>query len=376
MIDEYSNNEFNILISEVKECLNSSSSFDVDYFLKLLSEQEFLEIIESIYKNDYHISSDIIERAVRKEYRVCDVQAIIDCMQNGFFESEIPILREFPGINDITIQQACASTKILNMNGYFVHLDNLAISEDEKDLLKCSIDELLTDDNIYHAKNVFVRIRGINSGLFNRIGIEHYLQFYYLIKELFPNSYEYNRPFLAHLGVNIISGEAQVLEKMSSKAEVEISDIRQFAREVGTILDRYIEFVDRNSDIFVFKNGHSVITLEAAGIYDDEFTNIDEVIADFVDDSPYKNLCEFFDYWRLPKLNTAWNEWLLYSLINKYSRKFKGVVSSNYLNEAIPFVAKLEVKLEDIDFSNVEKTDTVDEKKTDLEDLLDFDDLE
>ena len=50
MIDEYSNNEFNILISEVKECLNSSSSFDVDYFLKLLSEQEFLEIIESIYK--------------------------------------------------------------------------------------------------------------------------------------------------------------------------------------------------------------------------------------------------------------------------------------------------------------------------------------
>lgn len=90
MIDEYSNNEFNILISEVKECLNSSSSFDVDYFLKLLSEQEFLEIIESIYKNDYHISSDIIERAVRKEYRACDVQAIIDCMQNGFFESEIP----------------------------------------------------------------------------------------------------------------------------------------------------------------------------------------------------------------------------------------------------------------------------------------------
>ena len=63
-------------------------------------------------------------------------------------------------------------------------------------------------------------------------------------------------------------------------------------------------------------------------------------------------------------------------MINKYSRKFKGVVSSNYLNEAIPFVAKLEVKLEDIDFSNVEKTDTVDEKKTDLEDLLDFDDLE
>ena len=90
MIDEYSNNEFNILISEVKECLNSSSSFDVDYFFKLLSEQEFLEIIESIYKNDYHISSDIIERAVRKEYRACDVQAIIDCMQNGFFESEIP----------------------------------------------------------------------------------------------------------------------------------------------------------------------------------------------------------------------------------------------------------------------------------------------
>lgn len=350
-----------------------------------LSFEERLSDVD-IY-NKYHLQGELKKfldkkYTVNRDYVFKDVETSFYTVLESFVKeaktlvTKKDILREFPGINDITIQQACASTKILNMNGYFVHLDNLAISEDEKDLLKCSIDELLTDDNIYHAKNVFVRIRGINSGLFNRIGIEHYLQFYYLIKELFPNSYEYNRPFLAHLGVNIISGEAQVLEKMSSKAEVEISDIRQFAREVGTIIDRYIEFVDRNSDIFVFKNGHSVITLEAAGIYDDEFTNIDEVIADFVDDSPYKNLCEFFDYWRLPKLNTAWNEWLLYSLINKYSRKFKGVVSSNYLNEAIPFVAKLEVKLEDIDFSNVEKTDTVDEKKTDLEDLLDFDDLE
>lgn len=337
--------------------------------------------------NKYHLQGEIKKilpqgYSVNRDYIFKDITASFYTVLESFVKesktlvTKKDILKNFPGVNDITIQQACAATKIINMNGYFVHLDNLAITDDEMCLLKQSIDMYLSEAIIYHAKNVFIQIKGINAGLFSRIGIEHYLQFFYLIRELFPNEYAYNRPFIAQLGVDIISGEAQVIERISANSETDISELRQYAREVGTVIDRYIEFIDRNNDTFIFKNGHTIIMLDAAGVYDDEFDNIDDIISAFLGEQQYRNLGEFYDYWKLPKLNCLWNEWVLYSLINKYSQKFKGIVSSNYLSEAIPFVARQEVKIEEIDFSSASKISVFDEDATDIEDMLDFDDLE
>lgn len=378
LIDEHLKEDLCVYINEYKSPVVPIRSVYAAF-------EERLNDVE-IY-NKYHLQGEIKKSlngkySVSRDYIFKDSTTSFYMVLESFIkEAKIPvtkrdILKNFPGVQDITIQQACAATKILNMNGFFVHLDNLAISDDERSLLKQSVDNQLAERIIYHAKNVFMNVKRINAGLFNRIGIEHYLQFFYLTRELFPNAYEYNRPFIAQLGVEMISGEAQVIERISAKTETDISEVRQYACEVGTTIERYIEFVDRNNDTFIFKNEHAIIMLEAAGIYDDEFADIDDIINVFLGKLQYRNIGEFYDYWKLPKLNCAWNQWVLYSLINKYSKKFKGIVSSNSLNEAIPFVARQEVKLEDIDFSNASKIAVFDDEKTDLEDILEFDDLE
>ena len=154
--------------------------------------------------------------------------------------------------------------------------------------------------------------------------------------------------------------------------------VREIAREVGTIIDRYIEFVDRNNDLLLFKNQTTIATLEFMGVSDAQFENIDDIISSFLMGQKYAPLSSFSEYWKLPKLNCPWNEWVLYSIIGKYSKQYKTAVSSNYLSDAIPFVVCMDMNPTDIHFDksldSLENIKSFDDEE--LEDILDYSDLE
>lgn len=289
------------------------------------------------------------------------------------------IQNNFPGITDIVIQQVAAATKVVNMNGYFVHLDNLNITDDESFALKEYTDIELSDGNIYHANTIFDRVKGELSGLFYRIGISHYLQFFYILRELYPSSYEYNRPFIAKKGVKIISGEAQVINLMLNSEECSIDQIREYAKTVGTVIDRYIEFIDRNNDSFIFKNRNTVIACESAGLNDRDFSSLDDILSEFMGKNDYRLLSEFYNFRDLPELNCPWNNWVLYSVVKKYSIDFKVAVTSNYIAEAKPVLVRVDYDVDDIDFSELSELDLGDTAQISYDDLvndLDYEDID
>lgn len=300
--------------------------------------------------------------------------------QSAFPITKRDIQSNFPGVTDIVIQQVAAATKVINMNGYYVHLDNLEITDEEVSSLKYAVDSELSDKEIHHANIVFSKIKGGLSGLFNRIGVNHYLQFYYLLRELFPNEYEYNRPFMGALGVEVINGEAQVINLIMRSDECNISDIRKYAKEVGTIIDRYIEFIDRNNDTFIFKNRETVISVNAVGLDEADFSRLDAVLEGFIGKEQYKLLSDFYNYRELPDLACLWNTWLLYSVIKKYSKGFKLVLTSNVLNEAKPILVRQEFDESNIDFRALAEIDQGDSEQfdngEDILDTFDYDDLE
>lgn len=337
------------LHSQLKKILPAEYSINRDYVMKS-SGDTFYSVIEAYVK------------------------------QSAFPVTKRDIQSNFPGATDIVIQQMAAATKVINMNGYYVHLDNLGITDEEVSSLKYAVDSELSDKEIHHANIVFSKIKGSLSGLFNRIGINHYLQFYYLLRELFPNEYEYNRPFMGALGVEVINGEAQVINLIMRNDECSISDIRQFAKEVGTIIDRYIEFIDRNNDAFIFKNRETVISVNAVGLDEADFSRLDAVLEDFIGEEQYKLLSDFYNYRELPDLACLWNTWLLYSIIKKYSKGFKLVLTSNFLNEAKPILVRQEFDESNIDFRDLAEIDQGDSEQfdndEDILDTFDYDDLE
>lgn len=284
------------------------------------------------------------------------------------------IQREFPGITDVTIQMIAQATGVLNMNGYYVHIDNLGLTESDIALLKTQIDDVLNDGAIHHVKSIFNKAKKLTAGLLLRIGINHYLQFYYLIHELFSDEYEFNRPYIAKLGIEVISGERQLVERILMQDITSFSDIRSYAKEIGLIIDRYIQFVDRNNDSFIFMDKRNVVTLDYLQVTEETFLGIDDILKSFIGDRNFRPLNEFFDYWLLPKIKVAWNEWLLYSVINKYSEQYNATVSSNTLAEAVPILISEKFDESTADFSQVQKIET--KPQEDFLDMLDIEDLE
>ncbi len=334
--------------------------------------------LKKILPNEYSINRDYVMKSSGDTFYSV-IEAYVK--QSAFPVTKRDIQSNFPGATDIVIQQMAAATKVINMNGYYVHLDNLEITDDEIASLKYAVDIELSDREIHHVNIVFSNIKGRLSGLFSRVGVNHYLQFFYLLREIFPNEYEYNRPFIGALGVEVISGEAQVINLIMQYDECSIVNIRQFAREVGTVIDRYIEFIDRNNDSFIFKNRETIISVNAAGLDEVDFSRLDAVLEEFIGDEQYKLLSDFYNYRELPDLACLWNTWLLYSVIRKYSIKFKLALTSNFLNEAKPILVRQDFDESVIDFGSLAEIDQGDSEQfdsndEDIVDAFDYDDLE
>lgn len=354
---------------------------------KFITELDEIEIynkyslhgqLKKILPNEYSINRDYVMKSSGDTFYSV-IEAYVK--QSAFPVTKRDIQSNFPGATDIVIQQMATATKVINMNGYYVHLDNLDITDDEASSLKNAVDNELSDREIHHANIVFSRIKGRLSGLFNRVGVNHYLQFFYLLRELFPNDYEYNRPFIGALGVEVISGEAQVINLIMCDDECSVANIRQFAKEVGTTIERYVDFINRNNDAFIFKNRETVISISAAGLDEVDFSRLDAVLEEFIGEEQYKLLSDFYNYRELPDLACLWNTWLLYSVIKKYSKEFKLALTSNFLNEAKPILVRQGFDESNIDFAALVEIDQGDSEQfnnndEDIVDVFDYDDLE
>lgn len=80
----------------------------------------------------------------------------------------------------------------------------------------------------------------------------------------------------------------------------------------------------------------------------------------------------------MPKINVPWTEWLLYSVLNKWTHKISVSTSSNQFRMAVPLIAPIgEMDIgafADININkhnNLIKIDNLDDIDSLLEDILD-----
>lgn len=105
------------------------------------------------------------------------------------------------------------------------------------------------------------------------------------------------------------------------------------------------------------------------------------MLSEFLGEANFRLLSEFCNYRELPDLKSSLNTWLLYSVIRKYSQKFKLLLTSNFLSEAKPVLVRIDCDEQDFDLELLAKSDTDDsehltDSDDDMLDSFDYDDLE
>ena len=282
----------------------------------------------------------------------------------------------FPGITAGVVQSVIERTGILNMNGYYVNINSLKITDDEKKYLFDLLKENLNDELQHHTKFLFDTIKRKISGLFNRIGLNHYLQFYALIEKMYKDKFNFQRPFIANKNVNIITYEELLINKVLEKEEVTLEELKEMANEVGYYLDSYIIYISKYIDKIIFKSKTVIISIAKVNYGILNVEKFEKILDKFIGNDDYKPLYLFTSYWELPDIGIVWNEWVLYSTILKSSNKYDVITTSKIMKDAIPVIIKKNKKLNDDDIASIEShkivTDDYDEMLN-LDELLDDD---
>lgn len=103
------------------------------------------------------------------------------------------------------------------------------------------------------------------------------------------------------------------------------------------MVQSWLEFYNSCNDKFLIANSKKLIKIEKTGITDEIAQMLEDyIVIDIDGTTPISDL----KVWeKLPSINIPWTEWLIYSVINKWSEKLSVSTSSNVFKEAVPLIA-------------------------------------
>ncbi len=372
------------LTTEMKSRINDFiSSYPIAAVpINSIYEQFAEELLEYGIENKYSLQG-ILRKIIDPKFKATkdyiytdDNQTFVESIAEFIKNSKILVTKEilektFPGFQVGTMQRVIATTPIVNMNGYYASIDNMDISDEEKSLLQEEINIVVEDAKAHNLKNIFFRFKKKFNGLFNRIGIMHYLQLYYILNKLFDDDFEFLRPFIAKKRVEILDKERQLIEKITAEGEVTRDRLRTLCYEVGFFMESIMDFVIRNNDEILFKSEDVIVCAEKFDIDEEKLQNIDTILDRSMLYSEYKYLRDVMEFNEIKELHDEMNEWLLYSLISIYSTKYKVYRTDNVISRT-----KLILSNENFDISQIESLPASGAETFDPEDLLDIEDLE
>lgn len=324
----------------LKKYINPEFKTTKDY-IYTDDSQTFVEIIASFIKN----SKDLVTKELLE--------------------------KEFPGFSVGTMQRVINTSSVVNMNGYYASIDNFHFSQDEISQLKTELEMIVQDEEVHNTKNIFYRFKVKFNGLFNRIGINHYLQLYYILNKLFDDDFEFLRPFIAKKGIEIQDKETQLVELIVQEGKVSIEQLRDLSNKIGYFMESIMDFVIRNNDELVFLDDKTIVATNKIEIDEEKMAQIDNILDNCMLYYDYKYLDELVKNEEISKIFPKTNKWFLYSIITAYSVKYKIFRTSNVMSRTELLIVK-----ENYDEKQIK--DLIKEKSSyiDLEDILDIEDLE
>ena len=259
--------------------------------------------------------------------------------------SNCPVSRKqiqavFPGITDIVVSFAVNDPMVINLFGKYVHVNNISITEEDRAYLKRLIDVRLEQNKVCHCKALFEQIAIGNAMLLRKNNIDMPFALYSLLEYEFGNQYSFSRPFIARQNVEIGSVNNVLQEVIKSSDEIGIADIRSFSQDHHIGISSILELVNSCNETHLLKDNQSVICIELTGIDEQVAEQVEALILEELEDNitiPISQLRNIANY---PTIELTWNEWLLYSTINKWSNKLEVGTSSNQFRYAIPLIAR------------------------------------
>lgn len=344
---------------------------DNKYFLQGILHELFAD--KFVFRRDY-ISKDVDVTSV--------YSAVVDFIKKSNFPvSKAQIQEAFPGITEIVINFSVGDPNVLNYFGEYLHASKLNILDTEKAYLLNVLENLLSDGEAHHGREIYEIISKEKPEVLTRNAAMYPFSAFSVLEFLFRDRFQFSRPYVAKNGIEIGRPGERLHDLIYSSDEFTVSEISEFSRDNRFQIYSLLEYVNGCNDEFLIINDDTMMRIEKTGIDEAIAHQVEDTIYEAITETtPVKNLSIWAD---LPVIKVPWTEWLIYSIIFKWGSKLIAATSSNQFRLSVPLVAPAD-NYDPFAFKDMDKdgssisfvADDLSNIDALLEDIIDFDVLE
>ena len=327
-------------------------------------------ILKEVFGDKYIFTRDYVSK---------DSEGISMSIQIEEFikDADYPVSKEelykaFPGISEITIAMAVNNENILNYFGKYLHCTKLNLLDEDKVYMESAINKILSDGKIHHMRDLYQYIHTYQETVLNRLSIYNAFSLFSVLSYVFSENFAFMRPYIAQLGVEIPHMNERLAEFVSDKQKVEIQELKEFCNKNSIRIGNILTLLNEFNDTQLLINMSEIASIDVIGLNEEKFKIIEDYIfnelSELNETIPIRELKSINQF---PCINYEWDEWLIYSMVNKWSTQLDVSTTNSQFRFSVPIIA-LKGKLNRNDVVNFDgslkyrKVDNLDQ----LDDLL------
>lgn len=243
------------------------------------------------------------------------------------------------GYSDRALAMAVSRNDILNYRGLYFCIKHVEIDDEEKNSVCTFLRRKLTGRKTYHIDDLYDDFVYEFSSLVRRAYVQSPYQLFSLIEVLFTKEFNLARPFIAALGVHIISPQEHLTNYLRNHIELQVKDFVAFAKEKHIKVNSILELIVSLNDLVLLKDRETIIRISETGITEKIAQVVVKTVTDEVRDNPCIAIRDLTCLPKLPTISLNWDEWLLYSVLRKWGKSIVVHTTSTQFRQSVPVVA-------------------------------------
>ena len=320
---------------------NSSTILVQSIFLQFEEELSSLGVNNKYQLQGLLKSEDLKGAAIWRDYilKKNSTESFYDSIRNYVASFDYPVSKAqlkdvFPGITDISISYALDGTSVINLFGAYINADKLNLNEDDLAYLREKLDNVLSAGQTIHIADFYELVKTDNAALLNKLGIFRSFGLFSLLQYMLPESAEYDRPFIAAPGNNIIPSRKQIGRFVQEHPMLLVEDLLWKAKALHYSVQDIRLFLEGFFDTHVLLNKGTLISIELLELYKETYLQLEEEI------SQGKKVfsIEAFKTEKNKSYLEDADQWLMYSLVKKWGEKLTTSITGKTFAEAVPSV--------------------------------------
>lgn len=305
-----------------------------------------LSVLKQLFSNKFTFHRDYVIKGDATGNFYGNITGYVELNPKGVSFHDLQA--HFQGIPDAVLYFALSGDdNIISMyNKIYIHKSNIIFSEQHHVL--GFLKEVVSQEHIVSDERAFGLLRRDYPDFIANNNINTSWFLFSILRSFFRDEFKFSRPHIIDSTFDSANGREALRGSFWGKRYVDITDIKNYAKEKQILIYDLSKLLDSYSDRYFILNKELIVSVDEIGYSQDEFSQVENAVIKALGNLEHSEIAKLNVINSLPKANIALTEWLIYSIINKYGTQIFATTSTPQFMNSVPLVVRNGADIESI----------------------------